>query len=286
MQNRITAICRQLGYSAKPEHDLTPDVGVESKRCLARADVYVEPGRVVVEVQQRNTNFGKRTLARAKCGAAQTIWLVSHDANEPGARKALFAFPAARFKVVDRRLPREQRAVEFEPWEDSAALDEFAVVDVWATTWQLIEEQPYLQTCKLDLHLFLKQVLEGRRVWVDNDPVMLWQKYGRPGVGWVLLDDLDEVRARQARDREAAEAAAAAQLALPAAEESGDREPGAQESAAAPAAALAPPEPVLVPEPAPAPVVEQKPDRTPPPAMTRPRTPARCVRHLNRRSDV
>ena len=66
------------------------------------------------------------------------------------------------------------------------------MVDVWATTWQLIEMQPYLRTCKLDLHLFLKQVLEGRRVWVRNDPVMPRLSSGRPGVGWVLLDDLDE----------------------------------------------------------------------------------------------
>ena len=146
MQNRITAICRQLKYSTVPEHQLT------------QADVYVETTRTALEVQQRATDFARRTAARTKNGAAQTIWLLSHDANQPAVRRALFELPAVRFKVVDRRLPREHRTVEFEPWRDIETLDEHAAVDVWATTWQLVETQPYLQTCKLDLHLFLNQI--------------------------------------------------------------------------------------------------------------------------------
>ena len=188
MQNRITAICRQLKYSTVPEHQLT------------QADVYVETTRTALEVQQRATDFARRTAARAKNGAAQTIWLLSHDANQPAVRKVLFELPAVGFKVVDRRLPREQRTIEFEPWKDIETLDEHAAVDVWATTWQLIETRPYLQTCKLDLHLFLKQVLTGHRIWVRNDSVMPPHESGRPKVGWVLVDDLDEVRARKTRD--------------------------------------------------------------------------------------
>ena len=200
MQNRITAICRQLKYSTVPEHQLT------------QADVYVETTRTALEVQQRATDFARRTAARTKNGAAQTIWLLSHDANQPAVRRALFELPAVRFKVVDRRLPREHRTVEFEPWKDIETLDEHAAVDVWATTWQLIETRPYLQTCKLDLHLFLKQVLTGHRIWVRNDTVMPPHESGRPKVGWVLVDDLDEVHARNSRDREAAEAASAAHI--------------------------------------------------------------------------
>ena len=200
MQNRITAICRQLKYSTVPEHQLT------------QADVYVETTKTALELQQRATDFARRTAARAKNGAAQTIWLLSHDANQPAVRKVLFELPAVGFKVVDRRLPREQRTIEFEPWKDIEMLDEHAAVDVWATTWQLIETRTYLQMCKLDLHLFLKQVLTGHRIWVRNDSVMPPHESGRPKVGWVLVDDLDEVRARKTRDREAAKAVAAAHI--------------------------------------------------------------------------
>lgn len=203
MQNYITEACRRMGYSATPEHELTDVDG----GCAARADVWVEPANMVFEVQQRFTNFEGRTAARVKGGAVQTVWMLSHDANSKPCVNALFTIPAVRFTVLDRRLPWKERwAREFKPWLDNAALDEFAVVGVWATTWQLMDEQPFLRTCKLDLQVFLREVLEGRRVWVSGDPAMPRSQYGSPKLGWVLLDDLDEVRARIARD-EAASAA-------------------------------------------------------------------------------
>ena len=244
MQNRITALCRRMGYAAVPEHELTGPDG----EGVARADVWVEPARMAVEVQQRRTDFKGRTNARSEGGAAQTIWLLSHDANDPTSRKALFSLPAARFKVVDRRLTRkEQWAVEFEPWLDSEALDEFATVDVWATTWQLISELPYLRTCKLDLQVFMQQVLEGRRVWVSRDPAMPRSPSGRPKTGWVLLDDLHEIRARIARDEAAAAAAAAVTVEpeLPEPDESGAAECGDAEAPSPPPAPR--PQPPVVP---------------------------------------
>ncbi|UQX10046.1 hypothetical protein [Candidatus Mycobacterium methanotrophicum] len=127
MPNYITDLCRRMEYSAFPEHELVDADGV----CVARADVCVVPANMVFEVQQRNTDFKGRTAARVKGGAVQTVWMLSHDANAKGCVKALFSLPAARFKVLDRRLPRkEQWEREFEPWLDSAALDEFAVVGV------------------------------------------------------------------------------------------------------------------------------------------------------------
>lgn len=242
MQNRITALCRRMGYAAVPEHELRGPDG----EGVARADVWVEPARVAVEVQQRRTDFKGRTAARGKGGAAQTIWLLSHDANDPASQRALFSLPAARFKVIDRRLTRkEQWAVEFEPWLDNEALDEYAAVDVWATTWQLISEQPYLRSCKLDLQMFMQQVLEGRRVWVSGDAAMPRSPSGRPRAGWVLLDDLREIRARVARD----EAAAAIAAAEPEPLDSVVSEPGVCGDVEAPSAPPPPPPPPSPPPP-------------------------------------
>ncbi|ORW12231.1 hypothetical protein AWC14_01195 [Mycobacterium kyorinense] len=189
MQNRITGICRQLGYTAVPEHWPT------------RADVYVETTKTALEVQQRPTAFAKRTVARARHGAGQTIWLLSHDARGDSVEQALFGLPAARFKVGDLRRIGRDRAIEFEPWTNPAALDEFAAVDVWATTWQLVDEKPYLRRCRMDLHIFLDQVLSGRRIWVCGNPIMpRGGKGNRAYTGWVLQEDLLEAGRRQASD--------------------------------------------------------------------------------------
>ncbi|ORW11059.1 MULTISPECIES: hypothetical protein [Mycobacterium] len=191
MQNRITAICRQLGYTAVPEHWPT------------RADVYVETTKTALEVQQRPTAFAKRTAARARHGACQTIWLLSHDARGDSVERALFGLPAVRFKIVDLRRIGPDRTIEFEPWTDPTALNEFAVVDVWATTWQLVDEKPYLRRCKMDLHIFLDQVLSGRRIWVRANPVMpRGGKHNQAYAGWVLHEDLLEASRRQACDVE------------------------------------------------------------------------------------
>ncbi|EUA17560.1 hypothetical protein I553_10618 [Mycobacterium xenopi 4042] len=191
MQNRITAICRRLGYEAVPEHWPT------------RADVYVETTKTALEVQQRPTAFAKRTAARARHGACQTIWLLSHDARGDSVERALFGLPAVRFKIVDLRRIGPDRTIEFEPWTDPTALNEFAVVDVWATTWQLVDEKPYLRRCKMDLHIFLDQVLSGRRIWVRANPVMpRGGKHNQAYAGWVLHEDLLEASRRQACDVE------------------------------------------------------------------------------------
>ena len=246
MQNYIAEACRQMGYSASPEHELTDVDGV----CVARADVWVEPAKVVVEVQQRGTDFKGRTDARIKGGAAQTVWMLSHDAKSKVCANALFTLPAVRFTVLDRRLPRKERWLrEFEPWLDSAALDEFAVVGVWATTWQLINERPYLRTCKLDLQRFVREVLEGRRVWVSGDLAMPPDKYGRPKRGWVLFADLDKVRARIARDAAEEAAAAAAAAAAVGTESEPDDQGGAAPAAPTPPVPR-PPAPTPMPAPA------------------------------------
>lgn len=67
---------------------------------------------------------------------------------------------------------------EVESWLDKAALYKFAVVEVWATTWQLMDERPSLTTCEVDT--FLREVMEGPRAWVSDDPAMPRLKCGRP----------------------------------------------------------------------------------------------------------
>ncbi|WP_157935282.1 hypothetical protein [Mycobacteroides abscessus] len=194
MQDRLATICRQLGYETTVEHWPT------------RADVYVQDTKTALEVQQRPTKFAKRTATRTKNGAVQTIWLLSHDANEPPVRSALFEVPAARFKVIDTRQTGSTRAIEFAPWKAPEELDDYAGVDVWATTWRLIDEKPYLLRCHLDLRDFLDQVLSGRRIWVRRHSLMPLNKAGHPESGWVLQTDLDTVRDRKNRDANTAAA--------------------------------------------------------------------------------
>lgn len=192
MQEQLTTICRQLGHSATAEHWPT------------RADVYVNTTKTALEVQQRRTEFAERTATRIKHGASQTIWMLSHDARDPQCDNALFTLPAVRFKVVDARRTDNTRTIEFEPWTDPAALNEYATIDIFATTWQLTDTAPYLERRRMDLRTFLDEVLSGRRLWHKKHRLTPPNKKGYPQGGWILTEDLNEVNTRKNRDAKAA----------------------------------------------------------------------------------
>uniref|UniRef100_UPI0012F66BDE hypothetical protein n=1 Tax=Nocardia aobensis TaxID=257277 RepID=UPI0012F66BDE len=105
VQTRILQICRELGYTAVPEHHHT------------RADVFVSEPATALEVQLRPTAFGDRTATRSEKGA-DTIWFISHDVSGGNAsvKKAIATLPTVRFKVIDSANRRHWKAAEFEAW--------------------------------------------------------------------------------------------------------------------------------------------------------------------------
>ncbi|MFC9437875.1 hypothetical protein [Nocardia sp. NPDC057030] len=197
VQARILRTCRDLGYTAVPEDHHT------------RADVYVSEPSTALEVQLRATAFNDRTEARRAKGA-DTIWFLAHDVSRSNAsiKNAIATLPTVRFQVGDRRN-RTRGAAEFEPWLDrTGGLDEFAEIRVYGTTFDLDTRTgtPRLEHAGMALPTFLREVLSGRRRWIEpGQPGMPTNPSGGHRPGWVRAGDLDTVREHE-RNRKPAPA--------------------------------------------------------------------------------
>ncbi|MEV6769918.1 hypothetical protein AB0N05_14955 [Nocardia sp. NPDC051030] len=188
VQDLILTTCRELGYTAIPEHPLT------------RADVFVTKPATALEVQLRPTAFRDRTDSRRDNGA-DTIWFVAHDVawTNVSVREALTQLPSVRFKIYDGRIRWDRDTPEFTPWEDpSGVLDHYADMRILATVFALdtTTTPPHLKQTGMSIREFLDEVLGGQRCWLPpGEAGMPLDKRGRPKPGWVRMNELDQVRA-------------------------------------------------------------------------------------------
>lgn len=173
VQRRILEICQTLGYEARPEDQHT------------YADVYVSKPSYALEVQLRPTNFQDRTKSRRSKGAA-TAWLIAHDAPATkSVKNAYWSVPAVEFKVYDTRLRTKGGQAEFCPWEDPhGALDEYAEIRVYHTTFKLDDAAGQLVHASVPVQQFLREVLRGERSWYPaGEPGMPCSAKGESSAG-------------------------------------------------------------------------------------------------------
>jgi len=147
-QHRLVTVCNSMEYEAILEHSLT------------FADVYVPKAKYCLEVQRWPTDFLHRTEARLAKGA-RVLWLLTEDAKTAGITRALSEHPAVRLRAVSR-----ENGHSLQPWYfPKQNADAILVVGETVAGTRRLKDRSF-EKSSMDAAQFLKEVFEGRRVWL------------------------------------------------------------------------------------------------------------------------
>jgi len=184
IQARLQRICEKLGYVAYIEDSKSySDVLVQSSDGSAKWSI---------EVQQRDTDFKKRTEYRESLGL-HVLWLITVGAKSyKKTSDALFGFPAARLLVLN------DANKDVEPWED-AKLEQDAYLYVFGTVAHLENDTTSLKTRLTKIETFLNEVFSGQRRWYNRDEA---KKLGMRHTAWIKEDDKQTVEKRLALEKQ------------------------------------------------------------------------------------
>lgn len=177
LQQRLAMLCNDLGYEAIQEH-------YES-----RADVWVaSTPPLAIEIQRWPTAFTGRSEARQSIGA-RVLWLLPESASSKKAGRELFRQPAARIRV----LKRGSRTEEATPWKPGHSRR--VLLWIGATVMRPTPDGLTLTSAgNYDAKTFLREVLEGERLWHGPDETGF-----AFGAGWARPEDVRQMKAARQR---------------------------------------------------------------------------------------